>query len=51
VAAIMFLIMFVWIWAAKGLGKMFNTLTSEKEAQAKAADDAKAQPEMAKTTS
>lgn len=44
VAAIMFLIMFVWIWAAKGLGKMYNEVTREKE-QASAPKE-----ELAKTT-
>ncbi len=45
VAAILFLIMFVWIWAAQGLGAMYNKLTQEKEEQAK-----EAAPSMAKTT-
>ncbi len=46
VAAILFLIMFVWIWAAKGLGTMYNKVTNEKEAQAKAS----AEPVVAKST-
>jgi AAA family ATP:ADP antiporter len=45
VAAILFLIMFVWIWAAKGLGAMYGKLTEEKEAQAKAP----AEPALAKS--
>lgn len=49
VAAILFLIMFVWIWAAKGLGTMYNKLTHEKEEQAKAAAS-KEEPVLAKST-
>jgi AAA family ATP:ADP antiporter len=48
VAGILFLIMFVWIWAAKGLGILFNKLSQEKEEQAKAATSS--EPTLAKTT-
>lgn len=49
VAVILFLIMFVWLWAAKNLGAMYNRLTQEKEEQAKATA-AQAEPAMAKPT-
>lgn len=36
VAGILFLIIFAWIWGAKGLGKLYSQLTQEKEVQAQA---------------
>jgi AAA family ATP:ADP antiporter len=36
VAGILFLIIFVWIYSAKSLGKLYGTLTQEKEAKAAA---------------
>jgi AAA family ATP:ADP antiporter len=36
VAAILFFIIFAWMWAAKSLGKQVTALTQEKEEQAKA---------------
>lgn len=46
-AAILFLIIFVWIGAAKALGKLHHQLTHEKEEQAKAPAP-EAEPAMAK---
>jgi AAA family ATP:ADP antiporter len=49
VAGILFLIMFVWIWAARGLGVMYNKLTQEKEEQAQAAATSQGEPTQATT--
>ena len=35
IAAILFLIIFAWIWSAKGLSTLFTKLSTEKEEQAK----------------
>ena len=48
VAGILFLIIFVWIYSAKSLGKLYGKLTAEKE-QVKASAPAK-EPELAKAT-
>lgn len=55
VAGVLFLIIFVWMWAAKKLGKEYNQLISEKEEQAKAeaaatAATAPAEPAFEKAT-
>ena len=44
VAGILFLIIFVWIYSAKALGKLYSSKTAEKEEQAKAV----AEPSLAK---
>jgi AAA family ATP:ADP antiporter len=46
VAGILFLIIFVWIYSAKSLGKLYGKLTQEKEAKAVAPT---AEPKMTKT--
>ena len=47
VAAILFLIIFAWIWGARQLGRLYNQKTQEKEEQAKAPAPA-AEPAMVK---
>ena len=44
IAAILFLIIFAWIYASKSLGTKYAQLTAEREVQAKEAAAAKAQP-------
>jgi AAA family ATP:ADP antiporter len=46
IAAILFFIIFAWIFAAKSLGKRFTKLNAEREEQAKAGSEA-ARPEVA----